>query len=43
MAEDAFYDVGFMNEADAFHLMATSGTTERVFFPDFLDELPPGF
>ena len=34
MAEDAFHDVGFMNEADDFHLMCTAGTTERVHFPD---------
>ena len=35
MAEDAFYDVLFMNEADDLHFMGASGTTERVHFPDF--------
>jgi hypothetical protein len=44
MAEDAFHDdMGFINEADDFHLMAAAGTTERVDFPDFLDEFSPGF
>ena len=33
MAEDAFYDVLFMNEADDLHFMGASGTTERVHFP----------
>ena len=36
VAEDAFYDVGFMNEADDLHLMATPGTAEGVNFPDLL-------
>jgi hypothetical protein len=43
MAEDALYHVGFMNQADDLHFVAASGTAERVYFPDFLDELPPGF
>jgi hypothetical protein len=43
MAEDAFYDLGLMNEAYDFHLMTTAGTTERVHLPYFLDELSPGF
>ena len=34
MAEDAFDDIEFMNQADDFHLMAAAGTTERVHFPD---------
>jgi hypothetical protein len=41
MAEEAFYDMGIIDEADDFHLMAAAGTTERVDFPDFLDELSP--
>jgi len=36
MAEDAFYHVDFMNQADDFHLMAAAGTTQRVDFPDLL-------
>jgi hypothetical protein len=43
MAEDALYHVGFMNEADDFHLMGTPRTTKRVHFQDLFDELPPGF
>ena len=43
MAEDAFYDVGFMNQTDDLHFMAASRATERVHFPDLLDELSPGF
>jgi hypothetical protein len=43
MAEDAFYDLGFMNEADDLHFMAAPGTTERIDFPDSLDQLSPGF
>lgn len=43
MAEDAFYDMWIITEADVFHLMAAAGTTERVDIPVFLDELPPGF
>jgi len=31
-----------MNEADDLHFTAASGTAERVHFPDFLDEFPPG-
>jgi hypothetical protein len=31
-----------MNQADELHLMAASGTTERVHFPDLFDELTPG-
>ena len=42
MAGDVFYDLRVINEADDFHLMAAAGTTERVHFPDFLDELSPG-
>jgi hypothetical protein len=34
MAEDAFYDVGFVNQADDLHFMVASGTTEGVHFPD---------
>ena len=36
------YDVRFMDEADDLHFTAASGTAERVHFPDFLDEFPPG-
>ena len=36
MAEDAFYHVGFMNQADDFHLVAAAETTKRVHFPYFL-------
>jgi len=43
MAEDAFSNVGFVNQADDLHLMAAAGTAERVHFPDLLDELSPGF
>jgi hypothetical protein len=43
MAEDAFYDLGFMNEADDFHFMAASSATEEVHFPYLLDDLSPGF
>ena len=43
MAEDAFYDVLFMNEADDLHFMGASGTTERVHFPDLFYELSPCF
>ena len=42
MAEDARYDVRFMDEADELHFVAASWTTERVHFPNFLYELPPG-
>jgi len=42
MAEDARYDVRFMDEADDLHFTAASGTAERVHFPDLLDELSPG-
>jgi uncharacterized protein YozE (UPF0346 family) len=33
MAEDAFNDVGFMNQADDFHLMAASGTSQGIHLP----------
>jgi hypothetical protein len=33
VAEDAFYEVGVVNEADEPHFMATSGTTDWVNFP----------
>ena len=39
VAEDAFYEVGFMNQADDLHFMGASGTTEWVHFPDLFDEL----
>ena len=42
MAEDAFDDIEFMNQADDFHLMAAAGTTERVHFPGLFYELTPG-
>ena len=42
MAEDTFHDIGII-EAYDLHLMAAAGTTERGGFPDFLDELSPGF
>ena len=38
MVENAFYDVGFMNEADDSHLMTASRRTKRVYFPDLSDE-----
>jgi hypothetical protein len=40
MAEDAFYDIGFINQAYDFHLMAASGTSQGIYLPDFLNELP---
>jgi len=43
MAEDAFYDIGFINQAYDFHLTAASGTSQGIYLPDFLNELPPGF
>ena len=42
MAWDALYEVRFMDQADDLHFEAASGTAERVHFPDFLYELPPG-
>ena len=44
MAEDMLYDIGIIDKADDFHLMATARTSERVVdFPYLLDELSPGF
>jgi len=43
MAEDAFYDIRVINQADDFHLMAAAGRTETVDFPDFLYEISPYF
>jgi hypothetical protein len=42
MAEDAFYDMGIIDKPYDFHLMTAARTTERVNFPDFLNELSPG-
>ena len=38
---DAFYHVGFANSADDSHHLVAARTTERVHFPDLLDELSP--
>jgi hypothetical protein len=43
MAEDTFHDIGIIDKADDFHLMATARTSERVDLPYLLDELSPGF
>ena len=42
MAEDAFNDVGFMNQAYDLYVMAASGTSQGMHFPDLFKELSPG-
>ena len=42
VAQDAFYNAGFMNKTDNLHFMSASGTTERVDFPNLFYEFPPG-
>ena len=41
MTKDAFYHVGFANSADDSHHLVAAWATERVHFPDLLDELSP--
>jgi hypothetical protein len=43
MAEDVLDHLGLIDQADDLHLMVTPGTTERVYFPNLLDQLSPGF
>jgi hypothetical protein len=43
MTEDVLDHLGLFDQADDLRLMVTPGTTERVYFPNLLDQLSPGF
>ena len=40
MAEDAFHDVGFVNQAYDLHVMAASGTSQGIHLPERVEKVP---